>query len=793
MTNHVNKGSGSTGRSSAQATAVIEAVRTHGIQRLSGLLRTMFDGLSSTLFDLAKNLPEAEQQRVLDTLPVVRVMRAEVEGRFASSLLSAFSSLLKVESTKASEGHDTIDYSTLNLVDQEEMDVTVSIDTIVARSRLDCASSLGLLRKRFSNVLPRVEVTDRSLPLDPGAVVNAFKDGLLLMTDIHVQERLLILKVFQVQVLSVLGEILDEANRLMIDAGVLPDLKLANTPTPARAKSSTLKATDAHDDTGANEKGVQERASADMQEMFSYLKEMLSMGHGPAMGQAIPGAQYHGGQYVGGGGIGMLSAEMVGGSVAAVPMMPLHIAPTAVVQTVATQDLVALLSRIQELQPNAALKDDASSPSVGEVRGSIRENLRSDDETVETVKQADEDVINLVSMLFDFILDDDDLPTAMKALIGRLQIPLLKVAILDKSFFNAETHSARRLLNALAKAGIGWSSRDPGGDALYAKIEEVVFRILNEFIDELSLFDELVDEFEEFYEHQQRREETVDRRTRETEEGKARAELARAMVQQTLNRRVTGRQLPLVVVKLLQDAWRNVLYMNCLKEGTESEAWKQSVKVVDALIWSVQPQAGAEWQNRLKDVAPKLANSIKKGLALVNYDQLATETMLRELMQVHMGMLKGEDTHMVSVLDSSTANASAPGQVDVKDVSTADAMVVESVVMPETPSIEIEVSELPSDDKHVLLVSNLNVGSWVEFIEPDQLDRHKLVARIRSIDKLIFANRRGIKVSEMTGSKLAMDMSIGRARLVEGAEFIDRALESVIGSLREMNQKSRSA
>ena len=530
-----------------------------------------------------------------------------------------------------------------------------------------------------------------------------------------------------------------------------------------------------------------------MQEMFSYLKDMLSMGHGPAMGQAIPGAQYHGGQYVGGGGIGMLPASAVGGSVAAVPMMPLHISPTAVVQTVATQDLVALLSRIQELQPNASLKDDASSPSVGEVRGSIRESLRSDDETVEAVKQVDEDVINLVSMLFDFILDDDDLPTAMKALIGRLQIPLLKVAILDKSFFNAETHSARRLLNVLAKAGIGWSSRDPGGDALYAKIEEVVFRILNEFIDELSLFDELVEEFEEFYEQQQRREETVDRRTRETEEGKARAELARAMVQQTLNRRVTGRQLPLVVVKLLQDAWRNVLYMNCLKEGTESEAWKQSVKVVDALIWSVQPQAGAEWQNRLKDVAPKLANSIKKGLALVNYDQLATETMLRELMQVHMGMLKGEDTHMVSVLDSSTANASAPGQVDVKDVSTADAMVVESVVMPETPSIEIEVSELPSDDKHVLLVSNLNVGSWVEFIEPDQLDRHKLVARIRSIDKLIFANRRGIKVSEMTGSKLAMDMSIGRARLVEGAEFIDRALESVIGSLREMNQKSRSA
>ncbi|RAV24660.1 DUF1631 domain-containing protein, partial [Staphylococcus warneri] len=92
--------------------------------------------------------------------------------------------------------------------------------------------------------------------------------------------------------------------------------------------------------------------------------------------------------------------------------------------------------------------------------------------------------------------------------------------------FNAETHPARRLLNALAKAGIGWSSRDSGGDALDGKIEVVVFRILNEFIDDLSLFSELLEEFTTFSDQQHQREETLDRRTRETEEGKARSELA---------------------------------------------------------------------------------------------------------------------------------------------------------------------------------------------------------------------------------------------------------------------------
>jgi hypothetical protein len=793
MTDNHTTGVGSAGRSSGRAPAVLDSVRSQSLQRLSEMLKEMFDDLQNITFELTKDFSDTEQQHVMGLVPAAQEKRAEIEGRFASSLLTAFTALQRTGASKAAETPLTIDFSTLSLVDEKEMDISVAVDTIVARSRLDLAAPLGLLRRRFSHLLPKQEVTERGLPLDPGVVADAFKDGLALLKYVSIQERLLLLKVFQIKVMASLGEVLEGANQLLIDAGVLPELKLANSPVGASATSAAKKPK-------AQDAGAQQKKSIETEELLAWLHGMLPQGGGLVPGQAggllpgqgVPGAQFHAGQYIGGGGIGTLPAEAVGGSVAAVPLVPMNIAPTAVVQTVATPELVALLSRLQELQPSASLKEDASSPSVGEVRGSIRENLRSDEETVEAVKQADEDVINLVSMLFDFILDDDDLPTAMKALIGRLQIPLLKVAILDKSFFNAETHSARRLLNALAKAGIGWSGRDPSGDALYAKIEEVVFRILNEFIDDLELFDELLEEFETFYEQQQKREETVDKRTRETEEGKARSELARAMVQQTINRRLTGRQLPLVVVKLLQDAWRNVLYMHCLKDGTESEVWKQAVKVVDALVWSVQPQPGDDWQNRLKDVAPKLVNSIKRGLALVHYDQLATETMLRELMQVHLGMLRGQDTPTVSVLDSHSAEASAPGQVAVKDVSTADASVVAAVVMPDTPPMEPEPIELPSDDKHVLLVSNLNVGSWVEFIDQDIQDRHKLVARIRSVDKLIFANRRGIKVSEMTGNKLAMDMSLGRARVVEEAQFIDRALESVIGNLRELSQKSQT-
>lgn len=237
-----------------------------------------------------------------------------------------------------------------------------------------------------------------------------------------------------------------------------------------------------------------------------------------------------------------------------------------------------------------------------------------------------------------------------------------------------------------------------------------------------------------------------------------------------------------------------MLYITCLKDGTESEAWKQAVKVVDALIWSALPQEGGDWQERLKSVAPKLVNSIKKGLAAVNYDALTTETWLRELGQVHLELMQGQVTRTVSVLSAKSTEImpESQGQVIAGEMIKADAASVESVVLPEAETMQPIENALAADDENVLLVSRLNVGSWVEFIAAETQDRHKLVARIRSVDKLIFANRRGIKVAEMSGMKLAQDMSLGSARVVEEGEFIDRALESVIGNLRDMGNKAKA-
>lgn len=809
MAEELNKSSKGPMTSPQKLPPILEGLRAVMQTRLDGVLKHMLSRLEEIIYQWCQGLSDAEQQHYMDIIIEIRRNRSQIEMDVSKAVANSFLQMpnLKAvsDTAKKAAGFDKFDFDSLSLVDSEDMEITITVDSMVARTRLDYSNLLNLLRQRVLHLLPDVNLADKNFPLDTGALAHHFQNAIKHLA-LTVTQKVVILRVFQQEFLGQLWPVLEEANQYLIEAGVLSDLKVT-------FKSQNKAESDYDEVMALKEKEKEEQAGKkpepekklDTEDIFSFLRDVHSIGNTgasaeglpfpPANGAAVSGATYHGGQYVGGGGVGLLSASAVGGSVAAVPLVPENIAATAQVQALATEQLVGLLSKLQEMQPKTNLSDDDSSPTVGEVRGGIRKGLKSDSKTVEAVRQADEDVINLVSMLFDFILDDDDLPMAMKALLGRLQIPLLKVAIIDKSFFNAEKHQARQLLNLLAKAGIGWNQKDPSGDALYTKIEEVVFRILNEFISDISIFSDLLTEFTEFYEQQQKRTDSIDKRTREAEEGRARADMARAMVQQTLNRRLTGRQLPVVVVKLLQEGWKHVLYINCLKEGTESEPWKQAVKVVDAVVWSVIPQAGADWIARLRNVSPKLMNSLKKGLSAVNYDALATESLLKELAQVHLELMGGHAMPTVTVVDSDAARAESPaaGTISADQMNAGNMASATTVVLP-SDSLQPAISEtLPSDDENVQKVNQLNVGSWVEFVQTDRRDRHKLVARIRSVDKLIFANRRGIKVAEMTAMKLAVDMSQGRARIIEEAQVLDRALESVIGNLRTLGEQQQAA
>ncbi|MEE7547740.1 DUF1631 family protein [Xanthomonas sp. Kuri4-1] len=164
----------------------------------------------------------------------------------------------------------------------------------------------------------------------------------------------------------------------------------------------------------------------------------------------------------------------------------------------------------------------------------------------------DEDAIDLVGMLFDVMLDERDLEGRSRDLIGRLVVPFVKVAMLDRKMFVQKTHPARRLLNSLAEACEGNAGDSPADRVLMAKVEEIIDRLLAEFNENLAIFMTLEEEFREFLGQHRRRIEIAERRAAETQRGQEKLELARTRALAELERRIGIVALPVAVEAFLR-------------------------------------------------------------------------------------------------------------------------------------------------------------------------------------------------------------------------------------------------
>ena len=499
--------------------------------------------------------------------------------------------------------------------------------------------------------------------------------------------------------------------------------------------------------------------------------------------------------------------------------MPARELPAGAVP-ISSNDLLRLLSHMQQRLPE---QNGASADDLG-LRNQLetllgRASAKSGKARV--VGEVDEDVINLVSMLFEFILDDRTLPDSLKALIARLQIPMLKVAVLDKAFFSRGTHPARRLLNEIASAAMGWSGQDDEQrDTLYLRIEQVVQRLLSDFVDDPAIFSELLTEFTAFTGDERRRSDLLEQRTRDAEEGRAKSEMSRLQVEQALNSRLLGKTLPEVVVRILQDAWSKVLMLACLKHGPSSDEWQMAVATMDDLVWSVAAHEDAQARMRLLELVPGLLRALREGLTSAAVDPFITSEYFAQLEALHVQAFQrfkwsmpapvleqaepefGADDQLLSapVLvrdEAELAVEQALTALDLPEISEVEALaepaamieVIEEIILLAPGEVRDAAPEvcLAEDDEAFAQVDSLHVGSWVEFQEDEEHKlRCKLAAVIKPTGKFIFVNRTGMKVLEKTRTGLAVEFRRSAIRLLDDALLFDRALESVIGNLRRL-------
>ncbi|WP_417780755.1 DUF1631 domain-containing protein [Stutzerimonas xanthomarina] len=730
------------------------SVRDKAAQQLRLALQTLFDNADDSLFEIAdRATSNAEQNAFFEAMRDLRMKRRGIERSFLQQVFESFSTLNQYEIGKPAPQEAS--FESLALVQNDELEESVAIDTMVAKVMSRASQPLSHLTTRM-NVLVSKKLDDKNTPLGPQQLCQYFLEACRSL-GVEIKVKLIILKLFERYVLTDLEQLYAEANQVLVAANVLPELQSAQprrSSRPATSGNSLSRS-------GAEFSEPSSYVDSGVQEAFGSLQALLS----ELRGSALPARN-----------------------------LPSDAIP------ISSNDLMRLLSHLQSRAPLQVDEFDLQ----GQLEQLLhRVSTRSGKSRV--VGEVDEDVINLVSMLFEFILDDRTLPDSFKALIGRLQIPVLKVAVLDKTFFSRGSHPARRLLNEIASAAMGWADQDEvQRDSLYQKIEQIVARLLNDFVDDPAIFSELLADFLAFTGDERRRSELLEQRTRDAEEGRARAEMARQEVEHALNQRLLGKTLPEVVVRLLQEAWSKVLLLTCLKHGTQSEQWQAALATMDDLIWSVAPHEDLESRAQLLELVPSLLKNLREGLVSAAFDPFSTSDFFTRLEALHVQTLQqlNQPTKPApagELLDHSDTAAEQklelPPREDIANEAASQAMVEvnEEIVLlapGETREHEPEIN-LDDNDEALTQVDNLRVGSWVEFQEDEEHKlRCKLAAVIKPTGKYIFVNRTGMKVLEKTRMGLAIEFRRDAIRLLNDALLFDRALESVIGNLRSLKNNN---
>ncbi|HEY1460425.1 MAG TPA: DUF1631 family protein [Casimicrobiaceae bacterium] len=441
---------------------------------------------------------------------------------------------------------------------------------------------------------------------------------------------------------------------------------------------------------------------------------------------------------------------------------------------------VAVLDRWQHLDPGGRYGDadgdagrpgDAEGPSaalplnrIPFMRAAIADKI---------VNSTDKITMDVIALLFDYIFRDPSIPETLRSLFSRLQVPILKTALLDRSFFSNKKHPARRLLDHLAAASIG-ATGEAGYCASFELIASgIIDEICRDFKVDMGVFEDADVRLQEFVDSEQRKvSASLDTEVVEALSAE-KSESDRAHVRVVIRDKLSGLDVPFDVRAFSETVWADYLTEIRSRDGATSVAWKTAVQTLDELLWSITAKERTAQKARLAKLVPSIIRNLRAGATAVKVAAERVQPFLETVYKMHMAAIKPrvQDAPPVAV-----HSASAPAQANAPSADSAPST-------PSTPVTRAAVDSPVLGNVHDF-VNEMVVGTWLAFGEDGNTINARLswVSPLRS--KYIFTSRARSKAIVVTPEELAWQLGAGKASLVvEPVPLFDRAVSAALDTL----------
>ncbi|AKK63046.1 DUF1631 domain-containing protein [Xanthomonas oryzae pv. oryzicola] len=439
------------------------------------------------------------------------------------------------------------------------------------------------------------------------------------------------------------------------------------------------------------------------------------------------------------------------------------------------REMMSVLSLLQAT-PSATLQ-----AAIGDDDESLAQRLKNEvlssatrlgvDPATAKLDPMDEDAIDLVGMLFDVMLDERDLENRSREMIGRLVVPFVKVALLDRKMFVQKTHPARRLLNALAEACEGNNGDSAAERVLMGKVEEIVDRLVAEFNENLAIFLTLEEEFRDFLSQHRRRVEIAERRATETQRGQEKLELARSRALSELEQRVPeDAGLPNAVEDFLRQPWLHHMTMAILRDGDEGPGTIEALAVADGVLEELAQArrhiVGKPW---LQVWQPAL-HRVFASVGLHGDTVMVAITALHDTLQA---IAEARPELEKALPELPQVNLPPPAAESVSVVLGAEA-VAQSI-----------------DSADAERFRAMEIGTWLDFVDKDGKVQAGKLSWVSPISqRLLFVNRRGVRFCVASPEELAVMMRLGRLREHINDGAFDSAMQGVIDRLDPLHNNT---
>jgi len=750
---------------------LVQSCRKLVMNRLAEHLTGVFAQVDDTLFECAEKAENNQVQTLFfDNMREIRRQRPQIERSYHQQIAQNFSDFLDgklIPPPSTSE----MDAEHMALVQNEDYEESLQVTNMVSRVKARCAQPLFALEQRLALLNNGQKLGEDINPFGPQMIAQAFRDALT-PCPFPLRIKVILYTLFDTHVMQSLDNIYAALNQRLIDAGVLPNLKYTaqrNNP-PAQAKATPTAAHTEPPIAGStSNRNSPATGQADTQR-YSTDSSDLS-GPPPSDPQELLGNLA---TLLGEHRQRDLDAPLLGGTRSIASFTPRE-----ATSTYSASALLDALNRMQQQSANDLSQRLHRPQQVEGLKADLQQQLEAHSELPGQQKVSDQeaDVIDLVGMLFDFILDDDNLPDTCKTTLSHLHTPYLKVALQDKALFTQHHHPARRLLNAMAQAGVLYGGE---GDerGLLAKMQWVVERVIHDFFGDLQLFDGLLDEFNEFVATLRHKVELRERRAVEAAKGRDKLLGARQHAVDVIANSLTNRQPPTIIRNFLELTWADVLVFVLLRNGDQSPEWQRASEAAEQLAWSGTLLDEADCE-RLQKLRVPLLEDLRKGLELLGgYHEDGIRRLLQDLVACQ---------HAVQAKQPQVAARLKPTLPE----SPLAAMLGEdsalTTLAPRESTLSARALALAKELGHI------EFGTWFEFVSGDQVRTLKLSWFSPTTRNYMFVDQSGQRVAIKPITQLATEMEQGLARIVtpeRGAPLVDRALTAIYRVLQRFTGRT---